>query len=88
MQSTGTSHLKEWKAIWENELGRQVKQFCPDGVGEYTSKNCAEYLKSEGIIEETTALYSLQSNRDVERVNHTIMERVGCMLDEAGLSNK
>jgi hypothetical protein len=32
--------------------------------------------------------YSPQSKGVVERANRTIMERVECMLDDAGLSNK
>jgi len=65
-----------------------VQQFRTDGGGEYTSKKFAEYLKSEGIITETTTPNSPQSNGVVERETSTIMERVRCMLDDAGLSKK
>ena len=44
----------------------------------------AEYLKSEGIIKETTTPYTPQSNGVVEQANRTIMERERCMLDGAG----
>jgi hypothetical protein len=65
-----------------------VKRFRTDRGGEYTSKKFAEYLKSEGILKETTTPNTPQSNGVVERVNRTIMERVRCMLDDAGLSKK
>jgi len=65
-----------------------VKRFRTDGGGEYTSKKFAKYLQSEGIIQETTTPHSPQSNGVVERANRTIMERVRCMLDDAGLSKK
>jgi len=65
-----------------------VKRFRTDGGGEYTSKKFAEYLKSEGILKETTTPYTPQSNGVVKRVNRTIMERVRCMLDDARLSMK
>jgi len=63
-----------------------VRQFRTDGGGEYTSKKFADYLKSEGILMETTTPCTLQSNGVVEGANRTIMERVRCMLDDAGLS--
>jgi hypothetical protein len=39
-------------------------------------------------MKETTTPYSPLSNGVVERANSTIMERVRCMLDGAGLSKK
>jgi transposase InsO family protein len=87
-KSEALEKFKEWKALREKESGKQVKRFCTDGGGEYTSKKFAEYLKSEGILKETTTPYDPQSNVVVERANHTIMERVQCMLDNAGHSKK
>jgi hypothetical protein len=46
--------FKEWMALREKESGKQVKRFRTDGGGEYTYKKFAEYLKSEGILKETT----------------------------------
>ena len=76
----------EWQALREKESGNQVKRFRTDRGGEYTSKKFAEYLKSDGILKEMTTPYPPQSNGVVEQANRTIMERVGCMLDNAGLS--
>ena len=76
--------LNEWKALREKKSGKQVKRFRNDGGGEFTSKQFAEYLKSEGFLIETTMPYTPQSNAVVEQANHTIMERVWCMLDYAG----
>jgi len=87
-KSEALEKFKEWKALREMESGKQVKRFRTDGGGEYTSKKFAEYLKSEGILEETTTPYTPQSNGVVEWANRTIMERVRCMLDDAGLSMK
>jgi len=87
-KSEALEKFKEWKALREKESGKQVKRFRTDGGGEYTSKKLAEYLKSEGILKETTTPYTPQSNGVVERANRTIMECVRCMLDDAGLSNK
>jgi len=87
-KSEALEKFKEWKALREKESGKQVKRFRTDGGGEYTSKKFAEYLKSEGILKETTTPYTPQSNGVVERAHRTIMERVRCMLDDAGLSKK
>ena len=87
-KSEALENFKEWKALREKESGKQVKRFRTDGGSEYTSKKFAEYLKSEGILKEMTTPYTPQSNGVVERANRTIMERVQCMLDDAGLSKK
>jgi len=88
VSSEALEKFKEWKALREKESGKQVKRFRTDGGGEYTSKKFAEYLKSEGMLKETTTPYTPQSDGVVERANRTIMERVRCMLDNAGLSKK
>jgi len=54
--------FNEWKALREKESGKQVKWFRTDGGGKYMSKKIAEYLKSEGIVEEPTMPYTPQSN--------------------------
>jgi len=85
-KSEALEEFKEWKALREKELGKQVKRFCTDGGGEYTSKKFAEYLKSEGILNETTTPYTPRSNWVIERANRTIMERVRCMLGNGRVS--
>jgi len=87
-KSEALEKFREWKTLREMEWSKQVKRFRTDGGGEYTSKKFTEYLKSEGILKETTTPYTPQSNGVVERANRTIMERVRCMLDDAGLSKK
>ena len=87
-KSEALEKFKEWKALSEKESGKKVKRFHPDGGGEYISKKFAEYLKSEGILKETTTPYTPQSNGVVEWANRTIMERVQCQLDDAGLWKK
>jgi hypothetical protein len=80
--------LKEWKALREKDSGKQVKQFRTDGGCEYSSKKFAQYLKSEGILKETTTTYSPQCNGFVEWANRIILERMRCMLADTGLSKK
>jgi transposase InsO family protein len=87
-KSEALEKFKEWKARWQQESGKRVQGFRIDGGGEYTSKQFAEYLKSEGIIKETPTPYTPQSNGVVERENHTIVYGVQYMLCDAGHSKK
>jgi hypothetical protein len=59
-----------------------------DNGGEFTSSEFASFLAKEGIRHDLTAPYSSQSNGVVERANRTIMDRVRCMLADAGLTEK
>jgi transposase InsO family protein len=68
--------FNEWNALRENESGKEVKRFRTDGGGEYTSQKFEEYLKSEGILKETTTPYTSQSSAVIEQANRTIMDRV------------
>jgi hypothetical protein len=87
-KSEALEKFKEWKALGEKESGKQVQGFRTGGGGEYTSKQFAEYLKSEGIIKETTTPYTPQCNGVVERENHTIVYGVQYVLCDAGHSEK
>jgi hypothetical protein len=68
-KSEALEKFKEWNALREKESGKQVKRFRTDGGGEYTSKKLTEYLKSEGILKETTTPFTPQSNGVVELAN-------------------
>ena len=87
-KSEALEKFKDWKALGEKESGKHVKRFRTDGGSEYTSQKFAEYLKSEGILKEMTTPYTPQCNGVVARSNRMIMERVRCMLDDAGISKK
>jgi hypothetical protein len=43
-KSKALEQFNQWKANRGRESGKQVKQFRPDGGGEYSSKILAEYL--------------------------------------------
>jgi hypothetical protein len=75
-KSEALQKFKEWNALRVKESNKEVKRFHTDGGGEYTSKKFIEYLQLEGILQETTTPYTLQSKGIVERANHTIMEHI------------
>jgi hypothetical protein len=56
-KSEALENFKEWKALREKESGNEVKRFRTDGGSEFPSERIAEYIKSEGIMKETTTPY-------------------------------
>jgi transposase InsO family protein len=73
-QSEQLEIFNEWTALGENQSEKQAKRFHTDGGGEYTSKTCAEWLQSEGILKETTTPYTPVSDGVVELANRTLMK--------------
>ena len=68
----------------ENQSGKKVKIIRTDGGGEYLG-DLTPFLESIGIVHETTAPYTAQSNGKAERINRTINESVRSMLYYANL---
>jgi hypothetical protein len=77
--------FKIYKADVENQLERKIKRFRSDRGGEYLSNDFSEYCAEHGIIHETIAPYSPQSNGVGERKNRTLTDLVNAMLDSLGL---
>ena len=66
------------------QLSRKIKTIRSDRGGEYEAlfgEFCLEY----GIIHQTTAPYSPQSNGVAKRKNHTLKEMMNAMLISSGL---
>ena len=69
----------------ERTCGRQLKVLRSDNGGEYTSRQFAEYLKSEGVRHELSVPKTPQQNGVAERSNRTLMEMTRAMLSESKL---
>ena len=78
--------FEKFVKLAENQSGKKVKIIRSDGGGEYLGE-LTPFLAMEamGIIHETTAPYTAQSNGKAERVNRTINESVRSMLYYANL---
>ena len=59
--SRALEHFKEFKALLENQTGKNIKVLRSDN-GECCSKQFEEFLKAEGIVHETTAPHTPQDN--------------------------
>ena len=64
----------------ERETGRKLKCLRFDNGGGYTSRVFETYCTKNGIRHEKTILDTPQHNGVTERMSHTIIERVKCML--------
>ena len=76
--------FKIFKSEVENQLSKKIKVLRSDRGGEYESpfkELCAE----NGIIHQTVAPYSPQSNGIAERKNRTLKEMMNALLINSGL---
>ena len=78
----------KWKKLVETQTGRKIKVLRPDNVGEYTSNLFLQVCLSEGIKRHFMVRHTPQQNGVAERMNRTLLEKVRCMLSNAGLDKK
>ena len=64
----------------EGETRKPLKFLRTDNEGGYISREFKEFLSKHGTRHEKTVLGTPQHNGVVERMNHTIVEKVICML--------
>jgi len=80
-------HFKIYKAVVENQLDLKIKTLRSDRGGEYLANDFTKFCEEHGIIHETTAPYSPQSNGVAERKNRTLTNLINAMLSNSGLPN-
>jgi hypothetical protein len=85
MKDEALNRFKIYKTKVENQLERKNKWVRSDRGGEYLSNDFCEYYAEHGIIYETTAPYSPQSNGVNERNTRTLTDLINAMLDSLGL---
>jgi transposase InsO family protein len=64
-----SAKFKEFKAEVEKQSSKYIKAPRSDGGGEYSSKEFANFCKSQGIIMQTRARYTPQQNGVAKRKN-------------------
>ena len=77
--------FKEFTLEVENQLQRTIKIVRSDRGGEYNEPFNA-FCREKGIIHQTTAPYSPESNGVAERKNRTLKEMMNALLQESGLA--
>ena len=78
-------HFKKFHANAKREEGKPLKCLRTGNGGEYTSNEFKSYYSKKGIRNEKTVPSTPQQNSAAERMNHTIVENVICMLRMANL---
>ncbi|BBG98496.1 hypothetical protein Prudu_007914 [Prunus dulcis] len=75
----------KWKKMIETQSGRKIKTLRSDNGGEYKSDPFLKVCQDEGIVRHFTVRETPQQNGVAERMNRTLLEKVRCMLSNAGL---
>ncbi|KAH9800324.1 hypothetical protein KPL71_000620 [Citrus sinensis] len=78
----------KWKKMVETQTGRKIKRLRSDNSGEYKNDPFLQICQDEGIVRHFTVRDTPQQNGVVERMNRTILEKVRCMLSNAGLGKE
>ena len=77
-----------WKKMVENQSGRKIKVLRSDNGTEYRNDQFSYFYKKEGISRHFTIRDTPQKNGVAERMNQTLLEKVRCMLSNAGLGKQ
>ena len=77
-----------WKKMVENQTGRKIKVLRSDNGTEYRNDQFSYFCKKEGISRHFTVRDTPQQNGVAERMNRTLLEKVRCMLSNAGLGKQ
>jgi len=72
--------FREYKAKFETETGKKIKQLRCDGGWEYTGRVFQEYIQNEGINPQVTPPCTPEHHGIAEHAKGTIVEMVRCML--------
>jgi len=77
-----------WKNMVETQTGRRIKRLRTDNGGEYRNDPFDKVCQDEGIVRHFTVRDTPQQNGVAERMNRTLLEKVRCMLSNAGLGRQ
>ncbi|KAE8661751.1 hypothetical protein F3Y22_tig00113724pilonHSYRG00184 [Hibiscus syriacus] len=78
----------KWKKMMETQTGRKIKCLRTDNGGEYKNDPFLKVCEEEGIVRHFTVRGTPQQNGVAERMNRTLVEKVRCMLSNAGLGKE
>ena len=78
----------KWKKMMETQTCRKIKHLRTDNGGEYKNDQFTKFCEDEGIVRHFTVRHTPQQNGVAERMNRTLLEKVRCMLSNAGLGKE
>jgi hypothetical protein len=68
-----------------NQAGQPIQRLRCDNGSEYINTTLASYLRSNGILLETSVRYTPEQNGAAERLNRTLLDKVRSMLADSAL---
>ena len=71
--------------MMETQTGRSIKRLRTDNGGEYRNDPFDKVCQNEAIVLHFTVRDTPQQNGVGERMNRTLLEKVRCILSNAGL---
>lgn len=80
--------FEDFKLMVETQTGKKIRTLRTDNGTEYTNGAMQEFLRSAGIVHQTTVPYTPQQNGVAERMNRTLVEKARCMMYDAKLPVK
>ncbi|GKD92676.1 retrovirus-related pol polyprotein from transposon TNT 1-94 [Tanacetum coccineum] len=78
----------KWKKMMETQVCKKIKHLRTDNGGEYKNDLFIKFCEDEGIVRHFTVRHTPQHNGVAERINRTLLEKVRCMLSNAGLGKE
>ncbi|GBP67396.1 Retrovirus-related Pol polyprotein from transposon TNT 1-94 [Eumeta japonica] len=84
-KSEALEKFKEFKNQLEKQLECNIKYLRSDNGLEYVNSSFSDFLKSNGIIHQTTSPYTPEQNGGLERMNRTLVQKAKCLLINAKL---
>ena len=72
----------------DRKYGLKIQTLRTDNGTEYVNNTVNEILKKSGITHQTSIAYNPQQNGRAERINRTLLDKVGCMLIESDMHKK
>ncbi|KAH9679174.1 CCHC-type domain-containing protein [Citrus sinensis] len=78
----------KWEKLVETQTGRKIKILRSDNGGEYTYDPFLQVCQNEGIKRHFTVRHTPQQNGMAKHINHTLLEKVRCMLSNTDLDKK
>lgn len=75
-----------FKNVVENQSNKKIKVFRSDNGKEFCNTQMSKLCAKSGIIHQKTAPYCPEQNGKKERMNRTIVEKIRCLLSDAGLN--
>jgi transposase InsO family protein len=79
------SWFREFKALMENQTGKNIKVLRSDNGGEYTSNDFNDFCREAGIKKEKTVPYNPQQNGVAKRKNQSIVGASIAMIHDQDL---